>query len=63
MFYFSAKTALQIRLVTQGLLLLLLQISYQREVSVGCIELQVDEFVDVSLSLRVEVLFDHRLHF
>lgn len=37
--------------------------SYQRQVSVGSSELEVDQFVEVPLSLRVEVLSHHRLHF
>ena len=37
--------------------------SYQREEGVGCTELQVDELVDISFGLRVEVLINHRLHF
>ena len=37
--------------------------SYQREVGVGCTELQVDELVDISFRLHVEVLLNHRLHF
>lgn len=34
----------------------------QRKEGVGSIELEVDQFVDVSLRVRMEVLFHHRLH-
>lgn len=37
--------------------------SYQRQVGVGSSELEVDQFVEVHLSLRMEVLSYHRLHF
>lgn len=36
--------------------------SYQSKVGVRCSELDVGEFVDVSLSLQVEVLFYRSLH-
>lgn len=37
--------------------------SYQSQVGVGCIELEVDELVDICFGLRMEVLFQRRLHF
>lgn len=43
--------------------MLLLQKAHQSKVGVGCIELEIDEFVEVSFSLRMEVLFHHGLHF
>lgn len=39
------------------------EVHAQRQVGVGSSELEVDQFVEVPLSLRMEVLSHHRLHF